>query len=70
MCPQSPSQIVQEYRRLQKLLMNEMEIEKLINNKIRNIKVAARRPATGTVTEQECEDLINKLKECKFSIYW
>ena len=50
--------------------MNEMEIEKLINNKIRNIKVAARRPATGTVTEQECEDLINKLKECKFSIYW
>ena len=68
MCPQNPPPIVQEYRRLQKLLMNEREIEEFIKNKIKKIEEVASTPATGTVTEQECEDLIKKLKECKFCI--
>ena len=67
MCPQSPSELVQQYRRLQRLLLNEERIEVILED-IKDIpeQVGA---GTGPPTEEEeqkCEDFIDKLGECKF----
>ena len=67
MCPQNPSLIVQEYRREQRLLMNLREIIDFAG-KISDIEREANTITTETDHDQECEDLIKKLEECKFCI--
>ena len=67
MCPQSPSELVQEYRRLQRLLLNKesfADIESILEDIPE--KVGA---GTGPPTEEEeqkCKDFVDKLGECKF----
>ena len=69
MCPQSPSQLVVQYRKEQRLLLNNNLFESSdIVQKINDILGNA---DTGTPTEQEeekCNDFLKKLKECKLKV--
>ena len=69
MCPQSPSPLVAEYRREQRLLLNKEQIDS-IQDKIKRVEKNAKESTnTGLPNPQQkkkCDDFIDKLKECKF----
>ena len=68
MCPQSPSQLVQQYRKEQRLLLNKNLFESDLKNKIEEIEDNTRRSLVQTQQQKEkCEDFLKKLEECKFS---
>ena len=68
MCPQSPSQLVEQYRKEQRLLLNKNLFESDLKNKIEEIEDNTRRSLVQTQQQKEkCEDFLKKLEECKFS---
>ena len=68
MCPQSPSQLVEQYRKEQRLLLNKNLFESDLKNKIEEIEDNTRRsPVQTQQQKKKCEDFLKKLEECKFS---
>ena len=69
MCPQSPSQLVEQYRKEQRLLLNKNLFESDdFEDKIKDIKEKTKISTVQTPQQEEkCNEFLKKLEECKFS---